>query len=61
MFELYMPGTDSREPEFHVFETVAECEALGDEVAEGRAYSIVRLRDAKLVLISRTAGKDRFF
>ncbi len=61
MFNLYIPATDTREPEHFVFESVAECVALGDELAEDRTYSVERARDGKLMLVANMTGKHRYF
>lgn len=61
MFILYIPPSNDRPCEHHEFETVAECVALGDEIAEDRKYSVERARDRKLMLVANARAKHRFF
>ena len=61
MFVLYVPPSNTRPQESHQFETVREACELGDEIAEGRIYSVVRVRDGKLMVLSNLRRKQRFF
>jgi len=61
MFLLYVPASNTRPQESHQFESVRECVELGDNIAEDRIYSVVRIRDSRLMLLSNLSGKQRYF
>lgn len=61
MFVLYIPATAKRDPETFEFDSVGECEVLGDEIAEDKIYSVERARDSRLVLVANATGKHRYF